>query len=162
MNIDDIVELADIIKIHYQNFSIYKELYEEWLRVLKDYSKDKVFEKLDEYLENDSNRKRIPSPFDLKSGLITIDQEEIKTTDYLIRCNLCGKEMLLSQYENKHFDRCSSTRYLINILKNQGTEVSYEELANLDERTFQRVYSKYSGELKKEVEKRLKTWTQLI
>lgn len=143
MQKEDIVELLDRVKLHYQHLSMSDELFYEWFRILKEYNRDDVFKKLDEYLENESNRDRIPMAFDLIDGLITHEQKKKIHSDYLIRCNLCGREMLLSEYDSKHFDRCSSINYLLRIMREQGIKVEYRDLETLDEIKFQKVYEKY-------------------
>lgn len=141
MTEEDVVKLLDRVKLHYQHFSINDSLFYEWLRILKEYSKEDVFNNLDKYL--DKCEVKIPTVFDLKKGLTPISKKQKVKQDYIINCNLCGKEMRLSEYENRHFPKCSSISYLITIMKKQGINVEYKELEQLDDIKFQSVYEKY-------------------
>lgn len=142
------------IKSYYDTFTwdIFKLL--EWKEKLKPYDSEDVNRKFEEHL-NGELKDKPPMLHYLIKYLKTPEEKTKKSSDCVICCNLCSKEMSLSTYNNKHYSRCLSTKYIINQLKKQGKEVSYEELQELSDEVFERVYLKYSDldmqKLKKKV-----------
>ncbi len=142
----EVEELLQIVKIHYQNFSIYDSLRDEWFRILKNYSANEVLDNLDKYLEDDRNRERIPMVFDLKKGLLTLDKKERFKNDYLIDCNLCHKTMFLSEYDNTHHRKCLLIKTIIKDYKKKNQNIAYEEL---DKFSFEELDKRFSLKKKK-------------
>ncbi len=143
MNEEEVYEFLEIVKAYYQNFSKADLVKEVWYKTLKKYSKEDIYKKLEGYLAIENNRKRIPMPQDLISGLSTIDQQKEKNNDnFKIDCQLCHRFMTLEEYNN-HYSGCLSVTYLLKIFKKRDMNVSREELESLDEKTFRGVYEKY-------------------
>ena len=145
MREDEVYKLLSKIRIYYQNMSKSDDVNDEWYKVLKNYDAEDVLGGLDRYLKDEKNRTRIPMPQDLIQGLSTTEEKAKRiqqNSGYVVRCNLCQREMSLEHY-NEHYGRCLSTMYLISVLKKQGKQVEYELLASLSEEKFNEVYEKY-------------------
>ena len=124
-------------------FFITEEIKEEWSNRLKPYDTEDVERKFEEHL-NGERANEPPKVHFLIKYLRTKKEKERAQTDYLIRCNLCGEEMYLSEYDGKHFDRCLLLHSVHNVLKEHGKEVSIEELDAHDNNTLERVFEKYN------------------
>ena len=131
------------IKAYYPYFSIDNEdMLDEWATRLKPYDKEDVYRKLEEHLQGD-RAEDIPKLHFITRYLKTIEEKEKAKDDYLIRCNLCGKEMYLSHYDKEHYERCLMIKTLLPILTKRGEEVSYEILDEYDTSTLNKVLLKY-------------------
>lgn len=131
------------IKAYYYNFSIEDNVKEEWIEKLKSYDLQDLEMKFEEHL-NGQYALEPPRLHFLTRYLKTKEEKERATSDYLIRCNLCGNEMYLSEYENKHYSKCLLIKALVSILKSKGEEVTYETLEEYDMNTLERVYNKHT------------------
>lgn len=139
----EVINFMKKIKAYYQTFSMEDFVIKEWQDRLKPYDIEDVYVKLDQHLKGDQ-KDQIPKLHYITKFLKTPEEKKrAKCNDYLIRCNLCSQEMKLSEYDNKHFDRCSSINYLLRTMKNKGIKVEYEDLEQLDDIKFQKVYEKY-------------------
>ncbi len=143
MDDTEVCKLLDRVRVHYQNMAKADEVSEEWYRVLKNYKCEEVVKKLDEYLQDEIKRKKIPSPFDLVDGLLTLNKKEKLKNDYLIDCNLCHKTMLLNEYNSTHYKKCLLIKALIRKLSKEGTKVTYQDLDNYSYERLDKLYDKY-------------------
>lgn len=142
MSEEDVYRLLERVRTYYQHLSRSDKLCDEWFRILKHYKVSEVNENLDKYLSIERNRNRIPMPQDLIQDLWTIEEYQQSQKSYIVNCNLCKRPMTLENY-NKHYDRCSSIHYLLQIMKSQGIKVEYKDLASLSDNKFNTVYEKY-------------------
>lgn len=139
----EVINFLEKLKVNYNELPIKEDyVFREWYSALKPYDAYDVFLKLDEHL-NSNYKSMLPKPSFITKYLKTPEEKKKTAIDYLIRCNLCSQEMRLSEYDNKHFDRCSSINYLLRTMKNKGIKVKYEDLEQLDDIKFQKVYEKY-------------------
>lgn len=142
MNKIEVTKLLNRIKTHYPFFNIADYVVDEWLKYLRKYDNYDVNKKLDDYIEDEKDR--APTVAYITKYLKTPEEKaKFQNSEYVIRCNLCQKEMPLSVYNNEHFDKCSSINYLLMIMKAKGITVEYDDLETLDYRKFERVYEKY-------------------
>lgn len=144
MSEEDVYRLLERVRTYYQHLSRSDELCDEWFRILKHYKVSEVNENLDKYLSIERNRNRIPMPQDLIQDLWTIEESEQSQKSYVVNCNLCKKPMTLENY-NKHYDRCCSIHYLLQIMKSQGIKIEYKDLASLNDNKFNAIYEKYKN-----------------
>lgn len=153
MNRTEVTKLLKRIKAHWSYFNDAEYVIDEWLKYLKPYENYDVNLKLDGYFEDGDDKP--PTPKYMARYLKTPEEKAKTSNDYIVCCNLCGREMSLSTYNSKHYSRCLSIRYIIKQLKKYDKEVSYEELQELSDEVFERVYLKYSDldmqKLKKKV-----------
>ena len=140
------------IKAYYPIFSLDKDSMDVWYEKLKDYEQKDLLEKFEEHLKGEYALEP-PKLHFLTKYLKTKEQKEKATNDYLIRCNLCGQEMYLSDYDNTHYKKCLLIKTLIPILKKRGEDVNYEILDEYDYETLDKVYMKYVPEVKKDYKK---------
>lgn len=142
MSAEEVYELLERVRVYYQNMSRADTVYEIWYNVLKNYSYQEVCEGLEKYVSFKENRKRIPTPYDLIDDISSIKQKAEATNDFVIDCNLCHKNMTLSEY-NRHYSKCSSISYLLLIFKKANKNVTRTELESLSDEDFEKVYEKY-------------------
>ena len=131
------------IKAYYPYFSIdNEEMLDEWATRLKPYDKEDVYRKLEEHL-NGERADDIPKLHFITRYLMTIEEKERYKEDYLIRCNLCGRVMYLTEYDNVHYEKCLMIKTLIPILRKRGEDVDYDILDEYDTATLNKVLLKY-------------------
>lgn len=142
MILEEIKTFLQEIKTYYPNFKMNDNSLEIWYRDLSKYDKEDVYSKFDEYKK--SNTTFAPTlPYITKYLLTKEEKQKNLEGDYTVQCNLCGKWMRLSEY-NSHYDRCSSTSYLLLIFKKLNKSVSREELDKLDNIQFGEIYDEYT------------------
>ena len=143
MTTSDVQNFIKKIKVYYPYFSVDSaEALDEWNKKLKPYDMDDVEGKLEEHLKGD-RADEIPKLHFITKYLITTEEKEKNKNDYLIRCNLCGREMFLKEYDTTHYDRCLTIKTLIPILRDRGENVDYETLEEYDTNTLNKVLLKY-------------------
>ena len=131
------------IKVYYPYFSLDgKDVVDEWAERLKPYENEDVLRKLEEHLKGEKAEEP-PKLHFITKYLKTKEEKERMGKDYLIRCNLCNKEMYLSDYDKFHYDKCLMIYTLIPILRKNGEEVDYDILDAYDLRTLEKVLYKY-------------------
>lgn len=130
------------IKAYYTIFSLDEDSMNEWYNRLKNYDYEDVINKFEEHL-NSEYALEPPKLHFITKYLKTTEQKEKAETDFLIRCDLCGKEMYLSEYENQHRKKCLHIKTLIPILQEKGENVSYEILDEYDYETINKLVNKY-------------------
>ncbi len=134
------------IKAYYPVFKLEEEGVDEWASRLKPYSKDDILRKFEEHLKGEYALEP-PKLHFLTKFLKTEEEKERFSNDYLIRCNLCGQQMYLSEYDNNHYGKCLLVKTIMLYIKN----VSYEELDSYATEKLERVLEKYVP-FKKEIE----------
>lgn len=148
-------EIKDFIKkisVYYPYFKIdSEEAMNEWESKLKDYDNEDVLRKLEEHLAGE-RADEPPKLHFITKYLKTKEEKEKMGNDYIIRCNLCGREMYLSEYDRSHYDKCLSIYTLIPILASKGEQVTYEMLEIYDKVTIDKLIYKYLP-IKKEIKK---------
>lgn len=138
----EVLKLLNKIKVYYPSFSLEDYVKEEWINKLKPYDNEDVLEKLDEHLQGDKS-KELPKLHFITKFLKTPEEKKRYTGNFIINCNLCGKEMTLSEYDNEHYGKCLLIKSLLPILKARGEDVSYETLNEYDYETLDKVWDKY-------------------
>lgn len=130
------------IKSYYDTFSWDDFKISEWYSRLKPFDSIDVNNKLEDHLHGEY-RAQPPKLHYITMYLKTPEEKARNNQEYVVDCNLCGRAMTLSEYD-AHYGLCLSIKALQKWIKESNdTEVSYEELANLDRNTFERVYQKY-------------------
>ena len=130
------------IKSYYDSFTWDDFKISEWYSRLKPYDSIDVNNKLEDHLHGEY-RAQAPKLHYITMYLKTPEEKARNSQEYVVDCNLCGRTMTLSEY-NAHYEICLSVKALQKWIKEKkGTEVTYEELANLDRITFEKVYKKY-------------------
>ena len=146
MELKETVELINRIKTFrprmYDTFNEYQmnHMQIEWHKVLQPYDYEDVNKALVHFFETDT-KQSYPGVYMLIRGLVTKKSKEnskvIKTN-----CQLCQKEIYLSDY-TKHYCRCSSCNYLIDISKKYlDKQLNYEKLFEIPDETFEKIYNK--------------------
>lgn len=144
MTKQEVIHFMQKIKAYYDYFSMEDFKINEWYDKLKKYDLEDVYRKFDQHL-NGELKDSPPKLHYITRFLLTPEEKAKDRNDYIIDCNLCGKTMPLSYYNNHHYDRCSSIIYLINLFKEKGQKVSYEQLSELSDDKFNAIYEKYKN-----------------
>ena len=137
----EVIEFMKKIKAYYQTFSMEDYVVREWQEKLKPYDATDVYQKLEQHL-NGELKDQIPKLHYIIRYLRTSAEKLRPAVDYQIDCNLCGRTMRLSQYE-RHYDKCSSICYLLDILRKQDRSIDYQYLANISQEKFNQIYERY-------------------
>ena len=138
----EVTDFLEKIKVNYNEFPIKEDyIFREWYKALKDYDAYDVYLKLEEHLSGDY-KNNLPKPNFIIKYLKKSDEKLKPAIDYVIDCNLCGKTVKLSDY-SKHYEKCSSIKYLVKIMNEKGFKVEYSDLAAIDSKKFDLLYGKY-------------------
>ncbi len=130
------------IKNNYNEFNYDEYTVTEWFKELKDYDFNDVLQKIDEHLRSERYGNKPPRVYFLTKGLIKT-KDKIKREGIKIRCSICGESVLLNDFD-KHFDRCSSVKYLNDQNKKYfGKEIDKDKYMNMDDREFNYKYDKF-------------------
>lgn len=131
------------IKQHYQEFSVDDYKVSEWYNELKDYSVEDINNKFEEHLRNEQYGNSIPKIWFLTKYLTKEkDKGKNNANEIHTNCMICGKELILSEYE-EHYHKCSSIDYIIRQYKKfKGQEISRKDLEELSDKKFEEVYEK--------------------
>lgn len=143
MTKQEVKDLINKIKIYYPLFNLdTEEAMNEWLTRLSPFDNKDVLRKLEEHLSGE-RADNPPKLHFITKYLKTIEEKERMGNDYIIYCNLCGREMYLSDYNNEHYEKCLTIKTLLPILQERGEDVDYETLESYDQKTLDRVLLKY-------------------
>ena len=143
----EVMRFMQKIQSYYETFSIESYKVDEWYEQLKKYDTDDVYQKFEQHLKGDQ-QEYIPKLHYITKYLKTPEEKEkSKISNYTIKCNLCNKDMNLDGYD-RHYDKCLSTKYLIDrIYKVKKQVADYDQIYNLDEKTFEKLYEKYDVDM---------------
>ena len=131
------------IKQHYQEFSVDDYKISEWHNELKDYSVEDINNKFEEHLKNEQYGNNIPKIWFLTKYLTKEkDKGKNNASDIKTNCQLCGKEIVLSEYSN-HYHKCSSVDYIIRqVRKYRNQELPRKDIEELSDEKFDKLYEK--------------------
>lgn len=131
------------IKQHYQDFSVDDYKIAEWHNELKDYNVDDINNKFEEHLRNEQYGNNIPKIWFLTKYLTKEKDKGKDSADKILtNCQLCGKEIKLSEYE-EHYHKCSSVEYVIRQYKKyRNQELPREDIEALGNNKFEELYNK--------------------
>lgn len=145
MTKQEVISFTKKIGAYYKTFSLNeKEQIDEWIKVLTPYRKEDIEKRFDEHIRGE-DALRPPMLHYLVRNLMT-EEEANKSSqpgEYIVRCNLCGKEMSLSTYDKVHYEKCLLIKSLLNVLEQKGKPTTYEELDKYDVKTLDQVWLKY-------------------
>ena len=143
MTKQEVKDLINKIKIYYPLFNLdSEEAMDEWLTRLSPFDNKDVLRKLEEHLSGE-RADNPPKLHFITKYLKTSEEKEKMGNDSIIYCNLCGREMYLSDYNNEHYEKCLTIKTLLPILQERGEDVDYETLESYDQKTLDRVLLKY-------------------
>lgn len=116
---------------------------ETWHNVLKEYDYTETFKKVNTLLEEDRFQYQAPTPQFVVRDLRK-KSEKIKLNSYKVACRNCGKMCSSYEDEERHFDRCSSVEYILNLYKrfNLQCTKTKKELFEMPEQEFDDSYNK--------------------
>lgn len=142
MNKAEVRNLLKKIQSNYSAFLMSEDKLEEWHKELKDYDCEDVLNRVDEHLRSEKYGRQEPRVYLLTKGLVKTENKA-KREGIKIRCSICGESVLLNDFD-KHFDRCSSVKYLNDQNKKYfGKEIDKDKYMNMDDREFNYKYDKF-------------------
>ena len=107
-------------------FFITDAVKDTWVDALEPYDLEDLEDKLNQYIRGDYERP--PQLPNLIKYLKTHDEKRKNIKDYIIGCDLCGKEMRMSVYDDSHRRKCLMIQAIICKGKEYGKKIGYEEL----------------------------------
>lgn len=130
------------IKQNYKEFIVDDYNVNEWYIELKEYEFNDVMRKLEEHLRSEKYGDKPPRVYFLTKYLTKI-KDKNKKDGIVIRCSVCHKKILLNDFD-KHFDRCSSVKYLNNQNKKYfDKEIDKDKYMNMSDKEFNYKYDKF-------------------
>lgn len=150
MDRKETIKLLDKITTFRQSFMIKKDTVDEWLNVLKDYDYKDVDNKLDDYFRESKNFGQYPDPYYLTKYLIKTG-EKFSMNNIMVKCSICGKKISQEQLDT-HYDKCSSIDYIYRMhQKHYNTNIRKNELWELPNDTFEKMYWAFCNKLYNEL-----------
>ena len=134
-------QITKKIKAYYYFFELDKDSQKIWIDKMLLFAYEDVDKKVEEHIKGEE-RQNPPRIQDLIRFLMTEQQKQNSKDDYIVNCNLCGREMSLKEYDN-HYDRCLSITYLLSQAKQKGEDITRKDLENCREDVLNRLYEKY-------------------
>lgn len=130
------------IKAYYNYFNIEdEEIFNEWVNKLRPYETEDVEKKLEEHLVGEK-ADEVPKLHFITRYLKTKEEKERYKGEYLVRCNLCGREMYYSEYE-RHYGKCLDIEYLVSIAKQKGEYYTREDIEDCKQEVIDKLLAKY-------------------
>ena len=137
MNKNEIKDLLKIIDRCYKTeYSLDKDIIEDWFKVLKNYELKDMTQSLDNYMRNYTQF--APKVYELVRGYQTIEGKKI-LEGATTRCPFCNK--VIGFDDEKHVDRCRSIEFIKSVVhrfKNQ--EIDKDKYRNMSEEEFDKYY----------------------
>ena len=122
-------QLLNKIKAYYPNFYLEDYIVDAWVETLEPYEYEDSLEHFKEYLKNNPNK--TPQPHVFIKGMLTPEEKKLAEKDYIIDCNLCGKTMLYSNFE-EHHKKCLLCKALETKAKEMKKDLTYEDFMRID------------------------------
>ena len=155
MKTNEIIQLFERIKMHYNMFTYNDEKVKEWHKFLKDYSGEDVNRRLDEYLTYEYD-----SPPLCMSLIKNIEKQNVGKTSWVTCCDICKERITIydddmEEYE-KHHRRCSKIDFIDRMVykynKQHIASVKYYQMSDEElEENYQKTlayYRKHRGDNK--------------
>ena len=145
MNKNETKKLTNLIKGYYNTqFFIDDYVLQAWYEQLKPYEYDDAVEHLQTYLKTYPDI--APKPHTFVRGLLTPEEKQkYKNTDIRVACQLCGRWMPLNEYD-EHYGKCLDISYLVMVAKQNGQDITREDLEEYPQSTIDRLLKKYQPE----------------
>lgn len=145
MNKNETKKLTNLIKGYYNTqFFIDDYVLQAWYEQLKPYEYDDAIDHLQTYLKTFPDI--APKPHTFIRGLLTPEEKQkYKHTDIRVACQLCGRWMPLNEYD-EHYGKCLDISYLVMVAKQNGQDITREDLEEYPQSTIDRLLKKYEPE----------------
>lgn len=145
MNKNETKKLTNLIKGYYNTqFFIDDYVLQAWYEQLKPYEYDDAIDHLQTYLKTFPDI--APKPHTFIRGLLTPEEKQkYKNTDIRVACQLCGRWMPLNEYD-EHYGKCLDISYLVMVAKQNGQDITREDLEEYPQSTIDRLLKKYQPE----------------
>lgn len=146
MTRNDVNGLVKIIQVHRPYFvtrlgdEIYKDLVNEWERLMEPYDYEDVKRNLEEFLKNENNYGREPDAYQLIRGLLTTKEKE-ENAKGRAYCMFCNRLLPMTEL-HQHEDRCRSIKYLQKVYRNYFSRELEDlpKLYDMNNQEFEKAY----------------------
>lgn len=142
MSENETIEIIKFISENYKYFEPTDGLIKSWQEELSQYDYEQVKTSLKGYMSEDRFQNQPPTIYMLVKNLPKV-KDKIDFTKDTIYCDICRKAFNDRDELNKHFDRCSSTRYVIRQTKKWfNRDIDKKFLWSLNDEEFNERYDK--------------------
>lgn len=139
MKKNEVMKVLNKIRAYYPQFYLEDYIVDTWVETLEPYDYEDAKERLQEWLKEQPTK--IPQPHTFINKMYTPEEKAEAEADYIVDCNLCGKTMLLSQFE-EHHKKCLLCKSLELIAKKKNKNITYEELMRMPYEKLDNAYGK--------------------
>lgn len=135
-------KLLNKIKGYYNSqFFIDEYVIDAWTESLKPYDLEDAIEHLQDYLKQFPEIP--PKPHTFIRGLLTPDEKrKYRNSEFTVACQLCGKWLPLAEYD-EHYGKCLDIEYLVSVAKENGQDITREDLEQYPRSTIDKLLKKY-------------------
>ena len=113
MNKKETIELLNFIHTFYKDFEIREDIISAWYNIMCEYDFNDVKREVEKFMAEDRYQKQLPTAYMLIKGLPKVKEKVDVQDGVKIYCNICNRPFNSHEELDKHFDRCSSIRYVI-------------------------------------------------
>lgn len=150
MTRQEVGELLNRIKSHYNTFKVDDYKMNDWLEQLESYAKEDVHKNFERHLRSEIYGDKEPKISFLIRGLLTFEEKN-SSKGIMVKCNLCGRTTNLDNFNN-HYTRCASVNYLNQqSIRFFGKEINNEKYFNMSDLDFNKYYFKMINYAKEHV-----------
>ena len=129
MKKNEVMKILNKIKSYYPNqFFLEDYIVDTWIERLQPYTFEDGLERLEEHLKD--NPTKVPQPHIFTKGMLTPKEKEQVEKDYIIDCNLCGKTILYSNYE-EHYKKCLLCKALELKAQESNKDLHYNDFTRI-------------------------------
>lgn len=144
----EVIKLVDLIQLHRPYFrtrlgdGIYKDLINEWERIMGPYDYEDIRNNLEKFLRDEDNYGKEPDCYQLIRGLLTIKDKE-ENSKGKAYCMFCNRLLPLTEL-HEHEDRCRSIKYIEKLYRKYFNRqlVDKPELYRMRNTDFDKAYIK--------------------
>lgn len=133
--VQDLLKLID--RVYKTNYSVDKDIINDWYKVLEKYDFDDMTKSLDYYMEHYTEYP--PKVYNLTKGYQTTETKHL--LDHAkTRCFFCNKEIDFD--DEKHVDKCRSIEFIRSAVRRfKGQEIDKEKYLNMSKEEFDKYYN---------------------
>jgi hypothetical protein len=136
----ELLELLSLVKVNYPYFKVDPAVEKAWYEVTHYFKYEDVKHNLEIAMTSERFQKDPPTIYYLTQNLTPI-HESVSFEKRIVFCPIC-KRALNQEEEKKHFERCSSVRYIVRQYKRwNGNELNRRDLFEMSEEEFEKKYN---------------------
>lgn len=142
MKKNESIKLINNLSTNYRNLNLTTSMENAWHDVLQYYDYEEVNSKLINCMSEDKFQYQPPTVYYLVSGLTKVEDKLDYSKDILY-CKICNRGFNSREELDKHFDRCSSVRYVVRKYKKFfKKDIDMKMLYEMNDEEFKEKYDK--------------------